>query len=247
MKILLTALLFITTVLQAHFQVIMPDSDIVTTTKKQNINIIFMHPFEQTYMNMEKPNFFGYFLDGKKTDLTNKLKQENIKGFKAWSYTQKFKEIGDYQFFVDPKPYFEPSESKFIRHLTKVIIDAHNAGEGWDKPMGVKAEIIPLTRPYGLYKGNLFSGQVLYKGKIVPNAKIEIEFYNPTKKEAPTNMHITQIVKADSTGAFNFVMPKAGWWGFAALIDDDVKIKKDGKNYPVELGALIWVKAYEMK
>lgn len=247
MKILLTALLFITTVLQAHFQVIMPDSDIVTTTKKQNINMIFMHPFEQTYMNMEKPNFFGYFLDGKKVDLTNKLIKADIQGFTTWTYTQKFKEIGDYQFFVDPKPYFEPSESKFIRHLTKVIIDANNAGEGWDKPMGVKAEIIPLTRPYGLYKGNLFSGQVLYIGKIVPNAKIEIEFYNPTKKEAPTNMHITQIVKADSTGAFNFVMPKAGWWGFAALIDDDVKIKKDGKNYPVELGALIWVKAYEMK
>jgi len=240
-------MLFITTVLQAHFQVIMPDSDVVTTTKKQNISIIFMHPFEQTYMNMEKPNFFGYFLDGKKVDLTNKLSSLDIKKFKAWSYSQKFKEIGDYQFFVDPKPYFEPSEGKFIRHLTKTIIDVNNAGEGWDIPIGVKAEIVPLTRPYSLYKGNLFSGKVLYKGKPVPYVKLEVEHFNPTKNKTPTDMHITQVIKADANGVFHFAMPKAGWWGFAALIEDDVKIKKDGKDYPVELGALIWIKTYEMK
>ena len=81
-----------------------------------------------------------------------------IQNHKAWSYSQKFKEIGDYQFFVDPKPYFEPSEGKFIHHITKVIIDAYHAGEGWDIPIGLKAEIVPLTRPYGLYKGNIFSG-----------------------------------------------------------------------------------------
>ena len=39
-------------------------------------------------------------------------------------------------------------------------------------------------------------------------------------------------------------MPFKGWWGFAALIEDDVKIKHKGKDYPVELGALIWVKTY---
>jgi len=244
LKVLLSSLFFIITVLQAHFQVIMPDNDIVTNRKKQSINLVFMHPFEQTYMNMEKPNYFGYFLDGKKVDLTNKLKNIDVQNYKAWTYSQKFKEIGDYQFFVDPKPYFEPSEAKFIRHITKVVIDAYSAGEGWDIPIGLKAEIIPLVRPYGLYKGNIFSGIVLYKGKPVPNATIEVEHYNPTKLKAPTDMHITQVLKTDTNGVFHFVMPRSGWWGFAALIKDDVKIKKNGKNYPVELGALIWVKTY---
>lgn len=244
MKVLLCCLLFITTLLQAHFQVIMPDNDIVTTTKKQTLNIVFMHPFEQNYMNMEKPNYFGYFMDGKKVDLTNELKSKDIHNHKAWTYSQKFKEIGDYQFFVDPKPYFEPSEGKFIRHITKVIIDAYNAGEGWDIPIGLKVEIVPLVRPYGLYKGNIFSGTVLYKGKPVPHASLEVEHYNSTKLKAPTDMHITQVIKADSNGVFHFVMPKAGWWGFAALLKDNKTIKKDGQNYPVELGALIWVRAY---
>jgi len=79
----------------------------------------------------------------------------------------------------------------------------------------------------------------------VPNAEIEVEFYNSGKKvKAPTDAHITQVVKADGNGVFSYAMPYAGWWAFAALIDDDVKIKKDGKQYPVELGGLIWVKAY---
>ncbi len=244
MKLILSLVLLLTTVLNAHFQVIKPENDVVTNTKMQKIELRFMHPFEQTYMEMKKPNSFGYFLDGKKVDLTNKLKSEKIKNFQTWTYEQKFKEIGDYIFYVDPVPYFEPSEGKFIRHLTKTIIDVHNAGEGWDVPVGLKAEIIPLTRPYSLYKGNIFSGTVLYKGKSVPYAEIEIEFYNDTKKVAPTDGHITQVIKADKNGVFHYAMPFKGWWGFAALIEDDVKIKHDGKEYPVELGALIWVKTY---
>ena len=244
MKIILSLVLLLTTVLNAHFQVIKPENDVVTNTKMQKIELSFMHPFEQTYMEMKKPNSFGYFLDGKKVDLTNKLKSAKLQNFQTWTYEQKFKEIGDYIFYVDPVPYFEPSEGKFIRHLTKTIIDVHNAGEGWDVPVGLKAEIIPLTRPYSLYKGNIFSGTVLYKGKPVPYAEIEIEFYNDTKKIAPTDGHITQVIKADQNGVFNYAMPFKGWWGFAALIEDDVTIKHDGKEYPVELGALIWVKTY---
>lgn len=247
MKFLLPTLILLSSILSAHFQTLIPQDDVVTSNKKQKVTLSFMHPFEQSFMQMEKPKFFGYYLDGKKVDLTDKLKMKKVHGFKTWQSEVKLKEMGDYQFFVDPKPYFEPSEGKFIRHLTKTIVDAHNAGEGWDKPIGAKAEIVPLSRPYSLYKGNVFSGQVLYKGKAVADAYVEVEFYNNDKKQAPTDGHITQVVKADSNGVFHFAMPKAGWWGFAALIDDDVTITKDSKAYPVELGALIWVKTYEMK
>ncbi|MDA7848289.1 DUF4198 domain-containing protein [Sulfurospirillum sp.] len=244
MKLILLSILFLTSVLNAHFQVIKPENDVVTDSKIQKIELSFMHPFEQTYMEMKKPNSFGYFLDGKKVVLTDKLVNTKVKGFQTWSYEQKFKNIGNYLFFVDPVPYFEPSEGKFIKHLTKTIIDVHNAGEGWDSEVGLKAEIVPLTRPYSLYTGNIFSGTVLYKGKPVPFAEIEVEFYNDTKKSAPTDSHITQVIKADKNGVFHYAMPFKGWWGFAALIEDDVKIKHEGKEYPVELGALIWVKTY---
>jgi cobalt/nickel transport protein len=241
-------LVFVTTLLEAHFQAILPQNDVVTSSKKQNIELKFMHPFEQNYMNMAKPDFFGYFLDGKKVDLTDKLTSEKIEGYQAWSYKTKFKDIGDYIYFVDPKPYFEPSEGKFIHHITKTVIDAYNAGEGWDAKLGLKAEIVPLVRPYSLYSGNIFKGVVYYKGKPASNVTVEVEYLNKgSKLKAPTDNHITQVIKTDKNGIFSFVMPKSGWWGFAALIDDDVKIKKDGKEYPVELGAVYWLKTYEMK
>ena len=52
---------------------------------------------------------------------------------------------------------------------------------------------------------------------------------------------------AKQEGEFSFAMPLEGWWGFAALIDDDQKIKHEGKEYPVELGAVIWVQTKEYK
>lgn len=231
----------------AHFQVIMPDSDVVDMHKKTaQFHMLFTHPFEQgPVMEMVKPKAADLYFNGKKENLMPALKQKKVDGKTAWDFSYTFKKPGDYIFTVTPDYYFEPAEETFIQHITKVVVNAYGLEEGWDTPVGLKAEIVPLTRPYGLWKGNSFSGQVLYKGKPVAGAEIEVELYNSGKKiKNPTEAHITQVIKADKNGVFNYTMPFAGWWGFAALIEDDVKIKHDGKNYPVELGALIWVKAY---
>ena len=75
-----------------------------------------------------------------------------------------------------------------------------------------------------------------------------LEFMNDGKKlGAPSEDHVTQEVMTNELGEFSFVMPHAGWWGFAALIDDDEKMSKDGKEYPVELGGVIWIKADNYK
>ena len=55
------------------------------------------------------------------------------------------------------------------------------------------------------------------------------------------------MVKADKNGVFSFAMPKAGWWGFAALMEGSKPIKYEGKDKKVEIGAVLWVHAYPMK
>lgn len=242
MKILLASL-FCATSLLAHFQTVMTDQSVVEQKNpKVLIQYEFTHPFEQQSMNMQKPKEAGVFFEGKKTSLLSNLQSVEKNKMTTWKSEYTIKEPGVYQFYVDPMPYFEPAEDKFIRHQTKTIVDAFNSGEGWDKPIGLKAEIIPLSRPYSLYAGNLFSGKVLYKGKPVPNAEIEIEYYNTQGLKAPNDMYGTQVVKADNNGVFHVALPLDGWWGFAALIDDDEKIKHEGKSYPVELGAVLWLK-----
>jgi cobalt/nickel transport protein len=88
---------------------------------------------------------------------------------------------------------------------------------------------------------------VFQGGKPVPAAEVEVEWWGRGGVKPPTNSHVTQVVKTNPNGVFSFAMPKAGWWGFAALMEGPEKMKRDGKDKAVELGAIIWVKAYPPK
>ena len=125
-----------------------------------------------------------------------------------------------------------------------MVVNAFGAEEGWDETVGLPAEIIPLTRPYGIWEGNTFRGLVLINGKPAPNLEVEVEYYNKDgKAHAPKDPFVTQVIKTDKNGIFTYTIPWAGWWGFSALGDGGT-LKKDGKSYPVELDAVIWIKAY---
>lgn len=234
----------------SHFGVIIPSDDIVSQkdSKKITLQVKFIHPFEWQFMNMEKPKKFGVMAEGKNQDLLGDLKMKKMKNFSFWEASYNVKEPGNHIFYVEPAPYWEPAEEKFIIHYTKVVVNALGKEDGWDREIGLKTEIVPLTRPFGLWAGNVFQGIVKVEGKPVPNAEVEIEYYNPNAKiKAPDEPFITQVIKADSNGVFTYAMPKSGWWGFAALNTAEYKLKKDGKDYPVEIGAVIWVKTREMK
>lgn len=234
-------LVFLAYTLNAHFLTLLPNTDNVNSKKESNIslNAMFIHPFEQSGMTMEKPQ--GLYLNNKNTPLETIAKQTF--GKQSWKSTYQIKRPGIYTFFVEPKPYFEPAEAKYISHVPKVIISAFGYEDGWDKPLGLKYEIIPMVKPFGLYSGNLFQAKVLHNGKPAKNVEVEVELYNEFGLKAPNDAHITQVVKTDENGNFSFVMNHEGWWGFAALIEEGTKQFK-GKEYPIENGALIWIKAY---
>jgi cobalt/nickel transport protein len=238
----------------AHFGVIIPSDDIISQQDSKNIRLAvkFIHPMEGHYMEMVKPKQFGVMIRSKKTDLLGSLKAKKMHGFTTWEASYKIKRPGDYTFYVEPTPYWEPAEDCFIVHYTKVCVDALGLEEGWDTPVGLETEIIPLTRPYGFWTGNVFTGQVLLQGKPVPYAEVEVEYLNespenPKKVEAPADPYVTQVVKADANGVFTYAMPRAGWWGFAALSEASWKLKHNGKDKSVEIGAVYWVRTRDMR
>lgn len=245
----------------AHFGLVKPSDDIITQddNKTIRIEVKFLHPNEGHYMEMVKPKKFGVMVGGKKIDLLKTLNSAKGKWldqeqeFTYWQTDYKIKRPGDYTFYVVPTPYWEPAEDCYIIHYTKVCVNALGLEEGWDEPLGLKTEIVPLTRPYGLWAGNVFTGVVLVDGKPVPDAEIEIEYLNEgpenvTLLKAPSDPYITQIVKADQNGVFTYAMPKAGWWTFAALNEDSKTIKgPDSKDKSIEIGAVYWVKAIAIK
>jgi len=244
----------------AHFGTITPSDDIVTQDddKTLNVQVKFIHPMELHYMEMVKPKQFGVVHDGKKTDLLGKLQAAKGKSpdqdqaFTFWTTDYQIRRPGDYTFYVEPSPYWEPAEDLFIVHYTKVCVNALGLEKGWDEPVGLETEIIPMTRPYGLWTGNLFTGQVLLKGKPVPFAEVEVEYLNESPGNInvvlpPADPYVTQVVKADANGVFSYAMPKAGWWGFSALNEAEWKLKQDGQEKGVEIGAVYWVYTRDMK
>ena len=70
----------------------------------------------------------------------------------------------------------------FIVHYTKTVVTAFGDDEGWDTEIGLKTEIVPLSKPFGLYAGNVFQGTVKLDGKPVPFAEVEVEYYDKDKK-----------------------------------------------------------------
>ncbi|MCI4626321.1 MAG: DUF4198 domain-containing protein [Candidatus Magnetoovum sp. WYHC-5] len=249
---LMVVLCFFTEWAYAHFLGLIPSDDIIEQGESKNVIIkaSFFHPFEWAFMNMEKPETVGVVINREKQNLLDKLKEQTVNNKKTWQIDYTIKSPGNYIFYLEPKPYWEAAEETFIVHYAKVIINAYGLDSDWNKELGLKGEIVPLTRPYGLWSGNVFQGIVKKNGTPLPYTKVEVEFYNEKQSiKAPTGSHVTQEIQSDQNGVFTYAMPLAGWWGFAALFEDDKQLSHNGKEYPVEIGAVLWVKTvnYEIK
>jgi cobalt/nickel transport protein len=235
---------------KAHFGMVIPSESTVMDAGKAAItlNLKFWHPFENMGMNLDKPLSFQVFHNGTSTDLLPSLKESAERGLRAWTGSFSIDRPGLYAFAMEPKPYFEKEEDCFIIHYTNAYVDAFGDDEGWADPVGLKAEIVPLTRPGALYAGNVFQGRVLVDGKPRPGLDVEVEWYpGPGKKGvAPHAGMVTQTVRTDDAGIFSYAAPREGWWGFAALRTAEEKMPFAGADKDVEIGAVLWLRFYAM-
>jgi cobalt/nickel transport protein len=252
--IILTAILLNFQILSspclAHFGMLIPSDSMVMKGESKTIELklSFSHPFEGQGMDMDRPREFGVRSNGKKQSLIEILEKTRVMEHSAWVAPYKIKRPGVYMFYMEPQPYWEPAEDSFIIHYTKTVLAAFGDDEGWDEEVGLKTEIIPLSKPFGLYAGNVFQGIVKLDGKPVPFAEVEVEYYNKGAKiKAPTAYMIAQTIKSDQNGVFTYAAPAPGWWGFAALTAADYKLNRNGEPKDVELGAVIWVKFHDWK
>jgi len=248
--ILLLALLYWPTFSLAHFQELIPSTDIITPQSgaELTLNLAFTHPMRQgPVMPMEQPIAFGVIGPKGREDLIETLVATSVEGKTTFQADFKISQPGDHIFFLHPAPYWEASEGKMISQYTKVVVDGYEGTQRWQDSVGFPLEIKPLVRPYGLWSGNLFRGEVIQGGKPVPYANVEVEWRNDGSITPPSGAYITQVIQADAQGTFSYAMPKSGWWGFAALTEDGQTMQnKQGQTVPVEIGAVIWVQTRDM-
>ncbi len=229
----------------AHFGMVIPSKDMVLEKKDASIeaDFAFAHPMEVNGMDLAMPEKCQLFVGGKATDLLPSLKEKKIMDHKGYKADIAIQRPGVYQIAMTPKPYWEEAEDCYIVHYTKAYIAAFGDEDGWQEPLGLKTEIVPLTRPFGNYAGNTFQGQVLLNGKPVAGCDVEVEYFNKDGKyKAPNDYMVTQVVRTDPNGIFTFTVPFAGWWGFAALNTSEEKMDHEGAKKDVELGAVLWTR-----
>lgn len=252
----------------AHFQMVYTPESALEKGGELALKVVFTHPFADEHamdMGLQPDKtregvveFYALHKD-KKTDLLPTLKDMKFKGSHntgmGYETSYKARGMGDHVFVLTPAPYYEANEDAFIQQITKTMVNVAGAPTNWDEELGLKAEIVPLTKPYSIWTGSTFTGIVKSAGKPVPFAEIEVEYLNhdidiktnSTKKAkvtAPQDSFVTLTIKANEHGEFTFGIPKAGWWGFAAL---GVGPDKEYKGKELSQDAVIWVQAKDMK
>lgn len=246
---------------QAHFQMLYTPDLIRERGGQITLKMPFTHPAASGHvMTADAPLSFYKIRKGKKTDLMDTVQAINWTSAEntgpAYEADVKLRGLGDHVFVMEPSPYFEEGEDKYIQQITKTIVNVGSLPTDWNEELGLAAEIVPLTKPYAIYEGGTFVGVVKGDGKPVPFAEIEVEFmnYEPDLKSnrfgetakiaPPADAFITMTIIADANGTFTFGIPKAGQWGFAALgVGPDTEYK--GKELSQD--AVIWVQAHPVK
>jgi len=228
----------------AHYGMIIPSDNMLSQDEGRSVDLTlsFSHPFEGLGMVLEMPEAFTVTHEGETTSLLDTLEETQVMDDAGFATEYRFERPGTHVFAMTPKPYWEPEEDAFITHFTKTYVSAYGDDAGWDAELGLKTEIVPLSKPFALWSGNVFQGIVKLDGEPVPYAEVEVEYYNEDGSAvAPSDLMITQTVKADSEGVFTYAAPTSGWWGFAALNTAEEPMQYEGEDKAHELGAVIWV------
>ena len=238
----------------AAYGLVFPSDDIVSQGENSALalQLGIFDPLAQNSRETPKPLRFGVLHLGEQTDLLASLKPAPEQNPARWMSAFTIKRPGDYIFYSEHAPRWDSADEQFIVHQAKLCVNAVGLEEGWDEPIGLEVEIIPLSRPYGLWTGNLFSGQILLNGDPAPYAAVEITWLGespdtPLPFAAPAAPYRIQKVRADTNGVFHYAMPHAGWWGFTTTVEADWTVKHDGAEKPVALVSTYWVRTRDLK
>ena len=241
----------------AHFQLLYTPELLRAKGGEVNFKLPFTHPAASGHvMSVNKPQAFYMLRKGKKTDLIETVSgiewTSSVDTGQAYQADVKLRGLGDYVFILQPSPYFEVAEDIYIQQITKTIVNVGNLPTDWNKDFGLTAEIVPLTKPYAIYEGGIFSAVVKSNGQPIPFAAVEVEFMNYEPDMAknqfsktpimtpPSEAFVTQTIYTDANGTFHFSLLKAGQWGFAAL---GIGEQKNYQGKTLSQDAVIWVQA----
>lgn len=250
----------------AHFQMLYVQDTALPRADNLEFAIVFTHPFTGgPTMNMGEPRVFSHVSahGGDKIDLRKYLRpvqwqtrDNQASAYRATIPREVVRSLGDHVFVLEPEPYLEAEEGVYIQQFTKLVVNVGGVPGNWSEPQGLPVEIQPLNKPYANWTGGVFRAVVLADGKPVPFAEVEIEYVNHSVDIQKNSFGNDEYVKppqasfksmstyTDAQGIVTLGLPRAGWWGIAAL---NIGATKTFKGKPLSQDAVLWVQATDMK
>jgi cobalt/nickel transport protein len=241
----------------AHFQIVWPQVEgcYGKPGEAAKWQYVWGHPYEMIIYDAQPPKFFMFTPQGKRDQVALKevALTDGASGKERRAYEVAYTPAapGDYYLCLEAPPYFISEEKVFWQDYVKEPWHVM-AQKGWDKPVGLDLEIVPLTRPYGWPAGAVFKAQALFKGKPLKGALVEIEKFNGfyvSKDKLPKDRLgeeneplMTRGLKTDGQGYLVFTLDSPGWW-VIAVGQEDGKKSHEGKEYPVEKRGCLWIYA----
>ena len=231
----------------AHFPILIHDAAMGATNGTVTVTYAAGHPFELDMEPAAKPERLLY-LDGRgqATNLTASLQATWFRGdTNAGAWQPRLEPTrGDGLLALDSAASVDASQKTLYREYVKVCLH-RGRQDGWHRRTGQPLEIVPLTRPYGLRPGMVFTGKLMRGAAPVANTEVYFERLNdrrPDPGSLPPEPLITFAVRTDGTGQFTVALPDPGWWVLGAYVDDLGTVRHDGKDYRLEGFAGLWLR-----
>lgn len=260
LRIILTSLMLTALIsprARAHYNILLPSTPSAKTDEKVTFTHQWGHPFEHELSDAATPRrVYVIAPDGKRTDLTDSIEAFKVAGFDgkpARAHRFHFTPVkrGDYTFVLVAPPTFLQDMQESVEDIVRVVLHVQTQN-GWDAGSQEAADLVPLTRPYGLLPGMVFQARVTgplseKKSGPIAGALVEWERYNAKPvKDAPEDELITFRAKTDPGGVLTCTLPEAGWWAITVIHRVGTS-EVAGKEYPLTRRLTTWVNVSERK
>ena len=228
--------------------------------KELDLLITLMRPEDHSCLDMDMPQLMSVLrfdaqtpmeqgqLMGERRDLLGDLEEIRYLDSRAWGVNVAIGKPGLYHFMIETRPRWSESRQRYEQEFVKATVPVYGESRGWEVPCGLRLEVVPRTRPFGLGAPCLFSAQVRWQGQPLPGAQVRMYRINTDKTPPalPTPWHCSLEARADADGNVAFVLNRPGWWCCVAETDGEPLKGPDGNPRPLRFGGVFWLYVDDM-
>jgi cobalt/nickel transport protein len=249
---LVACVVFSNTGLKAHYHAVTPEKYSKWSARKGEsvaCRLIWGHGYAHIWFDVAAPQSFAAITpDGSRTDLAPLLKEIKVKAVSgedrlAYAFTYQPAKRGDHVLSLVAGKQWDEEDGVWLQDYAKTVLHVQSESD-WDRKAGHRAEIIPLSRPYGLIPGDALTFKALHNGKPAAGVRAERELLSektPAESSLPAEPFIAFSAKTDERGMVTFSFPGPGWYGVTVICETDEKHKSGGHEGPVVERATFWV------